>query len=169
MKMVSLLKTAKKQPYLNMFTKKRSNKGVLWASLISIGVSTLMMMLSKGKREKVTSSFQNMTKNISKSKIPMMNSALAEFGAEFFSKNIPAKGKASHRDSEGSSEFGEEFHSKNIEAKAEASKLNNSGANEFMKEFQSNNIPSGGEITNMNDAALTEFSEELLSKALENK
>jgi hypothetical protein len=169
MKMVSLLKTVKKQPYLNMFTKKRSNKGVLWASLISLGVSTLMMMLSKGKREKVTSSFQNLTKNITASKLPMMNNALAEFGADFFSENLPAKGKTSKKNNEGLTEFGEEFHSKNTVTNTEASKQHNQGYNELGEEFQSSEIPSGSEIANMNDAALTEFSEEILSKAIEEK
>jgi hypothetical protein len=166
--MVSLLKTVKKQPYLNMFAKKRSNKGVLWASLISLGVSTLMMMLSKGKREKVTSSVQNFTKNITASKLPMMNNALAEFGAEFFSKNIPLKGKTSKHNNQGLTEFGEEFHSNYGAEIAEASQ-NNHEVNEFAEEFQASNIPSGNEISNMNDNALAEFSEELLSKALENK
>jgi hypothetical protein len=165
MKMVSLLKTVRKQPYLNLFKKKRSNnKGVMWASLISIGVSTLMMMLSKGKRAKVTSSFQNLTKNISG--IPMMNNALAEFGEELFSKNIPGQGKASKPKDEGLNEFGEEFHSNNITGVAP--KQNNKGLTEFGTELQAN-IPSGEEFANMNDTALTEFSEEMLSKEIENK
>jgi hypothetical protein len=167
MKMVSFLKTVKKQPYLNMFKKKRSNKGVMWASLISLGISTLMMMLTKGKRQKVTSSFQNLTKNISG--MPMMNNALAEFGAEFFTKNISAKDGAAKRNNEGLTEFGEEFHSKSISAN-HASKSNNNDITEFAKEFQANNLPAGnGKISNMDDAALTKFSEELVTKAVENK
>jgi (p)ppGpp synthase/HD superfamily hydrolase len=169
MKMVSFLKTVKKQPYLNMFKKKRNNKGVMWASLISLGISTLMMMLSKGKRQKVTSSFQNLTKNItSKSGMPMMNNALAEFGAEFFSKNISAKDGAAKRNNEGLTEFGEEFHSKSISAN-QASKSNDNEITEFAKEFQANNLPAGGEISNMDDAALTKFSEELVTKSVQNK
>jgi hypothetical protein len=169
MKMVSFLKTVKKQPYLNMFKKKRSNKGVVWASLISIGISTLMMMLRKGKTQKVTSSFQNFTKNItSKSGMPLMNNALAEFGAEFFTKNISAKDGAAKINNEGLTEFGEEFHSKNITTN-QASKSNSNEITEFAKEFQSNNIPADGKISNMDDAALNKLSEELFTKALENK
>jgi (p)ppGpp synthase/HD superfamily hydrolase len=169
MKMVSFLKTVKNQPYLNMFKKKRSNKGVMWASLISLGISTLMMMLSKGKRQKVTSSFQNLTKNItSKSAMPLMNNALAEFGAEFFTKDISAKDGAAKRNNKDLTEFGEEFHSKNISANL-TSNTNNNEIKEFAKEIQSNNIPGSGEISNMDDAALTKFSEELVSKAIEDK
>ncbi|MDP4154822.1 MAG: hypothetical protein Q8929_04220 [Bacillota bacterium] len=169
MKMVSFLKTVKKQPNLFMVKKNRSNKGVMWVSLISIGISTLMMMLSKGKRQKVTSSFQNLTKNITSNRVmPMMNNALAEFGAEFFSKNISAKDGAHKQHNKGLSEFGEEFHSKNISNNQASMPINNE-ITEFAKEFQANNVPSGGEFVNMDDTALTKFSEELLSKAIENK
>lgn len=90
MKRMSLLNSVTKQPYMNMFRKKRSNKGVMWASLISLGVSTLVMMLSKGKRKNVTSPFQNFTKNIApKSNISMMNdAALTEFSEELLTKAV---------------------------------------------------------------------------------
>jgi hypothetical protein len=119
MKMMSLLNSVKKQPYLNMFRRKRSNKGVMWASLISLGVSTLVMMLGKGQRKNVTSSFQNFTKNISaKGKIPMMNNAaLSEFSEEFLSKNVPAGSNISTMNDEALTEFSEDLVTKAIENK----------------------------------------------------
>jgi hypothetical protein len=145
MKMVSLLKSAKKQPYLNMFKKKRNNNGVMWASLISIGISALMMMLGKGKREKFTSSFQNLTKNITeKSSNQVMN-------------NMPL------------TEFAEELNlGKNL-SKDGATNGYNAEKTEFSKENDSLDIPVNANISQMNDSALTDFSEELLSKAIENK
>lgn len=145
MKMVSLLKFVTKQPYLNMFKKKKNNnKGVLWASLISFGVSTLMMMLRKGKGDKITSSFQSLAKNMkAKSSIPMLN------------KNAVT-------------EFAEELNGRNVPAKSAGSKQNTPKSHEFSNELLPKNIPSSGEISAMDDATLNEFSEEVLSKTIEN-
>lgn len=143
MKMVSLLKSVRKQPYLSMFNKKRNNKGVMWASLISIGVSVLMMMLRKGKQGNITSTIQNFTKNMGKGNMPMMNNAAAL------------------------TEFAEEFQTGKMQK--HSGKQANHNSTESSNEFQSANLPAQGEISKMNDTALTEFSEDLVAKALENK
>ena len=86
MKVMSLFK---KQPYMKMFTKKRSNKGAWWASLISLGATAAVWGMTKGKkRESTMLPLQNMFKNLTTNKnIPMMdNSALTEFSEELINK-----------------------------------------------------------------------------------
>lgn len=76
---------------MRMFTKKRSNKGFLWASLISLGASAAVWGLTKGKKSDIRMPripVQNMFKNLNINKnIPMMNdTALTEFSEELINK-----------------------------------------------------------------------------------
>jgi hypothetical protein len=88
----------RKQPYMKMFTRKRSNKGAFWASLISIGASAAVWGMTKGKMTKGNGNREerknqptgNMLTNlIGNRNIPMMNdAALTEFSEEIISKAV---------------------------------------------------------------------------------
>ncbi|WML44771.1 hypothetical protein [Neobacillus sp. PS3-40] len=94
MKIMSLLK---KQPYMKMFTKKRSNKGAVWASIISLGATAAVWGMTKGKmRESKMQPLQNMFKSLTANKnIPIMNdAALTEFSEEFINKATNATNAA---------------------------------------------------------------------------
>jgi hypothetical protein len=86
----------RKQPYMKMFTRKRSNKGAVWASLISLGATAAVWGMSKGKMTKGNSEERknkptgNMLTNlIGNRNIPMMNdAALTEFSEELINKAV---------------------------------------------------------------------------------
>lgn len=95
----------KRQPFLKMFAKKRNrnNNGVIWASIISLGLSALVMGFGKGqgrrtesngnftRKTNLTPMFQNLIKNFMSRNgtDPLMNNAaLNEFSDELISKTI---------------------------------------------------------------------------------
>jgi hypothetical protein len=74
---------------MKVFTKKKNNKGVLWASLISLGASAAVWGITKGKKREInTLPIRNMFKNMNLNKnIPIMNdAALTEFSEELIDK-----------------------------------------------------------------------------------
>jgi hypothetical protein len=85
----------RKVPYIKMFTKKRSNKGVVWASLISLGATAAVWGMTKvNKKEKTTVPIGKMFSNmISNKNMPNMNNAaaLTEFSEELVSDVLNKK------------------------------------------------------------------------------
>jgi hypothetical protein len=99
MKIMSLMR---KQPYMKMFTKKRSNKGAVWASLISIGATAAVWGMTKSKmkdstrdssKDSTKKPVRNMLTNLIGNKnIPMMNdAALTEFSEDLINKVVNNK------------------------------------------------------------------------------
>jgi Na+(H+)/acetate symporter ActP len=100
MKLMSML--SKKQPFLNLFRKKQNNKGVMWASLLSLAVSAVAYVLSRGQQQNTNNenkqrykapSLRNFVSSITpKGDIPIMNdAALTEFSEELISKAVQNK------------------------------------------------------------------------------
>lgn len=108
MRMMSLFKSARKQPLIKMFSRRRSNKGAMWASLIGLAISAVMLKMNNGQKKGSNNNFQNMLKmnngqkknsninfqnmlknNPFKNGAPMINdTALAEFSEELISKTM---------------------------------------------------------------------------------
>jgi hypothetical protein len=99
MKIMSIMR---KQPYMKLFTRKRSNKGAVWASLLSIGATAAVWGMTKGKRKDSTRDnsrdstkqpIRNMLTNlIGNRNIPMMNdAALTEFSEDLINKVVNNK------------------------------------------------------------------------------
>jgi hypothetical protein len=103
MKLISMLN--KNQAFMKLFRRKQNNNGVMWASLISLAVSAVAYVLSKGLRQNTnentntekrrynTPSLRNFVSSITpKGNISMMNdAALTEYSEELISKAIENK------------------------------------------------------------------------------
>ncbi|XJZ28966.1 hypothetical protein ACF5W4_09360 [Bacillota bacterium Lsc_1132] len=90
MRMKSLFKPVGKRSFFNMFSRKRSNRGALWASLIGLGISAVMFRRNKGQKNASRINFQNLMKNnpLKSSSPAKSNAALAEFSEELMSKAL---------------------------------------------------------------------------------
>ncbi|HEY2421939.1 MAG TPA: hypothetical protein VGI04_11000 [Neobacillus sp.] len=73
-----------KQPFFNLFAKKRKNRGAFWASLLGLGLSAVVFGITRGNRKMTTPSFQNIGKSFAdKANINMMdNAAMTEFSED---------------------------------------------------------------------------------------
>lgn len=69
----------RRQNLFNMFNRKRNNRGVLWTSLISLGVSAAALGLRRNGNKNMLASIQNVMKN---GQIPKMANAITEFSKE---------------------------------------------------------------------------------------
>lgn len=81
-----------------MFAKKRSNKGAVWASIISIGATAAVWGMAKAKmkdstNENIKKPVRNMLTNfIGNRNISLMNDdALTEFSEELINKTVKNK------------------------------------------------------------------------------
>lgn len=106
MRMTSLFKSARKQPFIRMFTRKRNNNGAMWASLIGLGISAVMFGLNKGQNKGqnkganvpipngqstgTMGSIQNLLQNnpFKASPSTMNDAAITEFSEELISKAL---------------------------------------------------------------------------------
>lgn len=82
-----------KQGFMKMFRKKQSNRGVMWASLISVAVSTIAFYMRRGQKNTTSPSLRNFVNNFTSNRnIPVMNdAALTEFSEELITKAIQNK------------------------------------------------------------------------------
>jgi hypothetical protein len=73
-----------KLPFLQLFTRKKSNKGAMWASIIGLGLSAAAFAVTRGKRTMPSLPIQNMMSNLTpRSNIGAMDTgALTEFSEE---------------------------------------------------------------------------------------
>jgi hypothetical protein len=83
------------QSFFNLFAKKRKRRGTMWtsASLLGIGLSAAVFMVTKGKRKDIALPFQDMMKNFSpKTNLNFMdNAALTEFSEELLTSALNNK------------------------------------------------------------------------------
>lgn len=73
-----------------MFNRKRNNRGVLWASLIGLGVSAAALGLRRNGNKNILAPVQNVMKN---GQIPKMATAITEFSKEL----IPNKNQFTNK------------------------------------------------------------------------
>ena len=60
----ALLNTGRKQNIFNMFGRKRNNRGMLWASLLGLGVSAAAYGLRRNQNRNMLRPVQNVMNNI---------------------------------------------------------------------------------------------------------
>lgn len=66
-----------------MFNRKRTNRGILWASLLGIGVSAATFGLRRNGNKKMMTPIQNVTSNIrSNGQMQRFATAVTEFSKE---------------------------------------------------------------------------------------
>ena len=83
------MRNFKNLPSFPMFTKKRKTRGTMWASLIGIGISALVIGITKGKRNGYKPPLQNIVKTIKpKWDLGMSDLALAEFSDELLASAL---------------------------------------------------------------------------------
>lgn len=91
---MKIMSMVKKQPFARMFTRKKSNKGFLWVSLISLGASAAVWGMTKGKKTDINRMpIKNMFKNLKINRdMPLMNdAALTEISNELMDKALDPK------------------------------------------------------------------------------
>lgn len=81
------------KPLVNVFGRKRKNRGAMWASLLGIGISAAVFGLTKGKRKISAQPFQNLKQSFQsftpKTNLNQMNNtALAEFSEELLASAL---------------------------------------------------------------------------------
>jgi hypothetical protein len=83
------------QSFFNLFAKKRKRRGTMWtsASLLGIGLSAAVFMVTKGKRKDLALPIQNIVKNFTpKTNLNFMdNAALTEFSEELLTSALNNK------------------------------------------------------------------------------
>lgn len=79
-----------KNPFFNMFGKKRKSRGTMWGSLLAVGISAAVFALTKGKRKNIAVPFQNVVQSFTpKNNLnSMSNTALAEFSEELLASAL---------------------------------------------------------------------------------
>ncbi len=91
MRTKSLFRFAGRQPFFKIFSRRRNNRGAMWASLIGVGISAVAMFTRNRGQKKISSiNFQNLMKNnpLKKSSPNISDAALAEFSEELMSKAL---------------------------------------------------------------------------------
>lgn len=87
------MRNMKKQPFFNLFKKKRRTNGTFWVSLLGLGISAAVFGITKGKRKETTLPFQSIVKNFTQRNVNKMdNTALTEFSEELLSSALNKKG-----------------------------------------------------------------------------
>lgn len=88
----ALLNTAKR---LNMFGRKRSNRGIMWATLLSLGVSAATYGLGRNRMRNILNPVQNIMSNIQTRTAGRMPNAVAltEFSKELVPNKKPYTNK----------------------------------------------------------------------------
>jgi hypothetical protein len=89
------MKNVNIQSFFNLFAKKRKRRGTMWtsASLLGIGLSAAVFMVTKGKRKDLALPIQNIVKNFApKTNLNFMdNAALTEFSEELLTSALNNK------------------------------------------------------------------------------
>ncbi len=80
----ALFKIGRRQNILNMFGRRRNNRGMIWASILGLGISAATYGLSRNRKRNMLSPVQNLMKNFQFRNIAQMpNMAnLTEFAKE---------------------------------------------------------------------------------------
>lgn len=91
----AFLNTGGRQNILKMFGMKRNNRGMLWVSLLGLGVSAAMFGFGRNQNRNLLQPFQNILNNIrTRSNSQMPNAAaLTEFSKEL----VPDKSSLTNR------------------------------------------------------------------------
>jgi hypothetical protein len=93
--MITMLFQGRKQPLFNMFGKKRKNRGMMWASLLGLGVSAAAYGLRRNRNMNSMQQLQSIMNNFRMNKpaqMPKM-AGLTEFSKEILPNKNPSQNK----------------------------------------------------------------------------
>ena len=123
----AIFNTGRMKPFLNMFgRKRRRNRGMIWGSLISLGLSAAAYGFTRNRGRNMARPFQNLMNNTAQMtnfRKPNM-AGLTEFAEELTSNKNPINNK-----------FNNTAQTKNFQ------KPNMAGVTEFAEELTSNKNP----------------------------
>lgn len=91
----ALLNTGRRQNILKMFGRKRNNRGMMWASLLGLGVSAAAYGLGRNRNRNILRPVQNVMNNIrirTASQMPKA-AAITEFSKELVPDKNPLTNK----------------------------------------------------------------------------
>ena len=85
----ALFNIGRRQPLLNMFGRRRNNRGKMWGSLLGLGIAAAAFGLGRNRNRNMLNPLQNMMNNFREEKsVQQPNMAgLTEFAKEFLYKN----------------------------------------------------------------------------------
>ncbi|UOK58654.1 hypothetical protein [Metabacillus hrfriensis] len=91
----ALLNTGRRQNFLKMFGRKRNNRGMMWVSLLGLGVSATAFGLGRNRNRNMLRPVQNVMNNIRTRTAGQMPNATAitEFSKELVPYKNPIKNK----------------------------------------------------------------------------
>ncbi|TKH00663.1 hypothetical protein FC682_23980 [Peribacillus simplex] len=91
----ALLNTGRRQNILKMFGRKRNNRGMMWVSLLGLGVSATAFGLGRNRNRNMLRPVQNVMNNIRTRTAGQMPNATAitEFSKELVPYKNPLKNK----------------------------------------------------------------------------
>ncbi|USK35944.1 hypothetical protein LIT25_12030 [Bacillus sp. F19] len=83
----TLFNLGRSQPFLNMFGRRRRNRGMVWASIVGLGISAAVFGLRRNQNRNLLSPIQNLVNNFRQNNLqnPVSISnktAFAEFSNE---------------------------------------------------------------------------------------
>lgn len=91
----ALLNTGRRQNILKMFGRKRNNRGMMWASLLGLGVSAAAFGIRSNRNRNMLRPVQNVMKNIQTRTAGQMPNAagITEFSKELVPDKNPLTNK----------------------------------------------------------------------------
>lgn len=93
---ITMLFSGRRQPLFNIFGRKRKNRGMMWASLLGLGVSAAAYGLRRNRNKNMLQPFQNLLSNVRFKKFSQMPNlaGLTEFSKEIIpNKDLFPKNK----------------------------------------------------------------------------
>jgi hypothetical protein len=86
-----LLNIGRRQPFLNMFGRRRNNRGIMWGSLLGLGLSVAAYGVGRNGNRNMGRPIQNLLNNFGKGKTTLTPNiaGLTEFSKELIPNNNP--------------------------------------------------------------------------------
>lgn len=90
----TLLNIGTSRPFLNIVRRRRNNRGIIWGSLLGLGVSAAVYGLTRNQNKKTFQPLQNIMNNSRMGifQVPKM-AGLTEFAKEFVPNKTPLNNK----------------------------------------------------------------------------
>ena len=87
--MFALFNMRRVQNRFNIFRKRRNNRGMLWTTVLGLGVSAAAFGIKRNRNKNIQSSVQNLMNNINKQNMAQMPkmTGLVEFSKELLPNN----------------------------------------------------------------------------------
>jgi hypothetical protein len=92
----TLFNTRRRRNLFNMFNKRNNNQGIIWASLLSLGISAAALGLRRNGNRNMLTPVQNLMNNFrfrNNGQMPKMASAITEFSKELAPNKNPFTNK----------------------------------------------------------------------------